>query len=292
MTLIKAINIPDGLDPVVTIVSNALFLGLGANDANPHGLAIHPDGRYLYVPNIWSGTVSVIDTMNNKVVNTVNLGAGTGPAALGFSVNGKWAFVSCAVPGYMAILDASKPRKPTIETTVSVGLSPIQVSANPTNEYFIVPTQTSILLGNVSSASAGIPDPVFDNAGYVNFILANTPLVLDLVDALLNALNNPVPSATNDALNDTAWVVEIDDNYNGNGTSWEVLDVVETGVGSHGISWSPSGAEAYITNSQDPTGSISVVREVFPGDWQEVKQLASGLFPNGITTRFGRNQNQ
>ena len=63
-------------------------------------------------------------------------------------------------------------------------------------------------------------------------------------------------------------------------------------VGSHGISWSPSGAEAYITNSQDPTGSISVVREVFPGDWQEVKQLASGLFPNGITTRFGRNQNQ
>ena len=286
---ITDINIPSGLDAVLTIVDGALGLGLDPNSSNPHGLAIHPGGRYFYVPNIWSGDVTVIDSTTNSVVTTLFLGAGTTPAALGFSTGGRWCFVSLAVPGFMAILDTSDPANPTIETTVPVGLSPIQVPANPTNRYFIAPTQTSSLLGNAPSP---LPDPVFDNPGYLDFIGENTGLVLDLVQALLTALNDPVPGPTNDDLPDAAFVVEIDDNYNHNGSSWEVLDIVEVGAGPHGVSFSPGGDFAYITNAQDPSGTVSVIAETAPGTFEVVHTIDVGLFPNGITTRFGRNQNQ
>lgn len=260
---ITDINIPDGLDPVLTIVDGALALGLDPDSSNPHGLAIHPGGRYVYVPNIWSGTVTVIDTTTDTIVNTLSLGAGTTPAALGFSTDGRWCFVSLAVPGYMAILDTGNPASPVIETTVAVGLSPIQVPANPTNRYFIAPTQTSSLLGNAPSP---VPDPVFNNAGYIDFIGENTPLVLDLVQALLSALSSPVPGPTNDALPDAAFVVEIDDNYDHDGTPWEVLDTVVGGVGPHGVSYAPGGNFAYITNAQEsPNGTVSILTEIAPG---------------------------
>ncbi len=287
---ITDINIPGGLDPVLNIVDDALQLGLDPNSNSPHGLAIHPGGRYLYVPNIWSGSVTVIDTVNDTIVNTLSLGAGTTPAALGFSTDGRWCFVSLAVPGYMAIIDTSNPSSPVIHTTIAVGLSPIQVPANPTNRYFIAPTQTSSLLGNVASP---VPDPVFNNAGYIDFIGQNTPLVLDLVQALLSALNSPIPGPTNDALPDAAFVIEIDDNYDNDGTPWEVIDTVIVGVGPHGVSYSPGGDFAFITNAQEsPHGTVSVLAEIAPGEFGVVHSVDVGLFPNGITTRFGRNQNQ
>jgi YVTN family beta-propeller protein len=54
---------------------------------SPHGIAITPDGASAYVTNQTSNNVSVINTANNTVVATVNVGLGpigaaSGPAAL------------------------------------------------------------------------------------------------------------------------------------------------------------------------------------------------------------------
>src|SRR3972149_6761163 len=130
----KTINMPTGLDDVVKIVKDELGKSWDDSDSNPHGLAVHPGGRYIYVPLVWSGAVAVIDISTNEVIKTLYLNAsdssqpghGTTPVALGFSTDGHWCFVSCAVPGYECILNTSDPANPQIETTVAVGLSPIQ----------------------------------------------------------------------------------------------------------------------------------------------------------------------
>lgn len=38
----------------------------------PHGVAFTPEGKYAYVGNQYSSTVSVIDTATNTVVDTVD----------------------------------------------------------------------------------------------------------------------------------------------------------------------------------------------------------------------------
>jgi YVTN family beta-propeller protein len=41
---------------------------------NPFGVAVHPDGSRVYVANVGSSTVSVIDTATNTVIATVVVG--------------------------------------------------------------------------------------------------------------------------------------------------------------------------------------------------------------------------
>ena len=293
---IKTINMPTGLDDVVKIIKDELDKSWDDSDSNPHGLAVHPGGRYIYVPLVWSGAVAVIDTTTNEVVKTLYLNAsdssqpghGTTPVALGFSTDGHWCFVSCAVPGYECILNTSDPANPQIETTVAVGLSPIQVPANPTNKYFIAPCQTSSLLDNKASS---VPNPVFNNEDWIDWINDNKDTALDLVEALLSALHDAMPMEPNDDKPDACFVVEIDDNYDNDGTSWEVINIVEAGVGPHGVSYTPGGEFAFVTLSNEIPGKVAVITETKAEEFKVIHTIKVGTFPNGISTRFGKNQN-
>jgi YVTN family beta-propeller protein len=41
---------------------------------NPHGVAVAPDAKHVYVASAGSSTVSVIDTVSNAVVATIAVG--------------------------------------------------------------------------------------------------------------------------------------------------------------------------------------------------------------------------
>lgn len=292
----KTINMPTGLDDVIKMVKDELGKSWDESDSNPHGLAVHPGGRYVYVPLVWSGAVAVIDTMTNEVIKTLYLNAsnlsqpghGTTPVALGFSTDGHWCFVSCAVPGYECILNTSDPANPQIETTVAVGLSPIQVPSNPTNKYFIAPCQTSSLLGNQAST---VPNPVFNNSEWIDWINTNKNTALDLVEALFSALHDAKPMEPNDDKPDACFVVEIDDNYDHDGISWEVISIVEAGVGPHGVSYTPGGEFAFVTLSNEIPGKVAVIAETESGEFKVIHTIKVGKFPNGISIRFGKSQN-
>jgi len=292
----KTINMPTGLDDVIKIVKDELGKSWDDSDSNPHGLAVHPGGRYVYVPLVWSGAVAVIDTTTNEVVKTLYLNAsdssqpghGTTPVALGFSTDGHWCFVSCAAPGYECILNTSDPANPQIETTVAVGLSPIQVPSNPNNKYFIAPCQTSSLLDNEASS---VPSPVFNNEDWIDWINDNKDTALDLVEALFGALHDSMPMEPNDDEPDACFVVEIDDNYDNDGTSWEVISIVEAGVGPHGVSYTPGGEFAFVTLSNEIPGKVAVIAKTESGEFKVIHTIKVGEFPNGISTRFGKNQN-
>ena len=42
----------------------------------PHALAVTPAGRYVYVTNGLSNSISQISTLNNKVIRTIKLPSG------------------------------------------------------------------------------------------------------------------------------------------------------------------------------------------------------------------------
>ncbi len=58
----------------------------------PNGVAITPDGKFAYVGNEYSSTVSVIDTATNAVVDTVN---GVAVAPSGIAITPQSSAFSC-----------------------------------------------------------------------------------------------------------------------------------------------------------------------------------------------------
>lgn len=82
-------NIVIPIDTATHTVGSSIPVG-----NSPHLPAITPDGTRLYVPNRTSNTISVIDTATNTVINTLVLGAGTGPFGVAIDPLNRVALVS------------------------------------------------------------------------------------------------------------------------------------------------------------------------------------------------------
>src|SRR4029453_15678497 len=72
----------------------------------PEGVAVSPDGRWVYVTAETSNTVSVIDTRANRVVASF---LGDGPPRGGaFSPEGSRAYVTNEISGTLSVIDARR----------------------------------------------------------------------------------------------------------------------------------------------------------------------------------------
>ncbi|MGB8932399.1 MAG: CFI-box-CTERM domain-containing protein, partial [Anaeromyxobacteraceae bacterium] len=85
-------------------------VGVGAG---PRGIAITPDGAQLWVANGGSSTVSVLSTVFDQVVTTIDLPAGTAPTAIAISPDGSRAYVTGA--GANAVQELGGPLTLTVE---------------------------------------------------------------------------------------------------------------------------------------------------------------------------------
>jgi YVTN family beta-propeller protein len=84
----------------------------------PFGPAISADGRFVYVPNCGefcisdepsqASSISVIDTTVNEVATTLQLPATSGPAAVAFTPDGAFAYVTYAAADTVAVVDTAK----------------------------------------------------------------------------------------------------------------------------------------------------------------------------------------
>jgi YVTN family beta-propeller protein/VCBS repeat-containing protein len=77
------------IDTTTNTPGTPITVGLGPAS----GLVVTPDGKTLYVANFNSGTVSVISTATNTVVDTIGLGPGTDPQAAAVSPDGSLVYV-------------------------------------------------------------------------------------------------------------------------------------------------------------------------------------------------------
>jgi YVTN family beta-propeller protein len=70
---------------------------------NPQNIAWAPDGRFAYVVNQGSNTVSVIDARTYQVTATIP--TGTGPTSIAVLPNGRQAYVSNLDSGTLTVLE-------------------------------------------------------------------------------------------------------------------------------------------------------------------------------------------
>lgn len=102
------------------------------NTTGPIGVALTPDGQYLYVANNMANTVSIIQTGNNTVVQTLNVGKGPWGVAVGS--DGDYVYVTNNLDGTVTVIDAEDQK--VDGSAIDVGDQPTGV-ASPRNGDFV-----------------------------------------------------------------------------------------------------------------------------------------------------------
>lgn len=102
----------------------------------PHGLRLAPDGTELYVANMRSGDVSVIDLTAQAEVARIRVGAA--PVQVGFTPDGRRVGVSLNGENAVALIDRASR---AVIGRVKVGRNPVQVQASTDGRLLYVANQ-------------------------------------------------------------------------------------------------------------------------------------------------------
>jgi YVTN family beta-propeller protein len=131
---------------------------------HPTGLALDAKRNRLYVANSNSDTVSVVDVLENKVVDTIAIEpfarevAGIAPEALALSKDGDRLYVACAGINAVAVL-ALKGGRMKVDGLIPTGWYPDAIALSPDEKYLGVST----LLGVGSGWKNAPIDPTGKN---------------------------------------------------------------------------------------------------------------------------------
>jgi len=110
----------------------------------PKGIAITPDGKYAYVANYRSSTVSVIRTSDNTVVDEISLpkmkdiyGAGVDsmPSQIAIAPNGKHIYVTNWSSGKVLLIQTSDHSRHRLADNIPVGLNLYPITITPDGAY-------------------------------------------------------------------------------------------------------------------------------------------------------------
>jgi len=143
-----------GENAVVAIdLNNRRILSLTSVGTKPHGLWPTPDGRFLFVPNQLSGTVSKIRTETMEVV--AESPVGRTPTMVAVSPDGQRAYVSLFGERGLAVLDAESVESGRMQVidVIPVGERPAQVAVTPDGRFILVPCEGPGALYVISSES-------------------------------------------------------------------------------------------------------------------------------------------
>jgi YVTN family beta-propeller protein len=108
-------------------IKNEIKVGSG-----PEYIEISPDGKFLYVANLWS-PISVVDVAQNKVIKEID--SGITPHGLSFTDDGSRLFIVNMKSNTLSVIDATTHE---VIKTISVGNSPEYVALTPDEGFAIV----------------------------------------------------------------------------------------------------------------------------------------------------------
>ena len=105
----------------------------------PFGVSVTPDGKYAYVSNFASNSVSVIRTEDNTntVIHTITKtdGIGNGPFGVSVTPDSKYAYVSNLGDNTVSVI---RTEDNSVVKTITVGNGPAGVSMTPNGKYVYV----------------------------------------------------------------------------------------------------------------------------------------------------------
>lgn len=127
------------LDPDTLKVQKKIGVG-----EHPNQLLLHPKDGRLFVANASSNSVSVIDTKQGTVVETIYTSlfpkapAGTTPCGLAVSPDGETLFVANADNNCVAVIDIGANRKSAVKGFIPTGWYPTSVAVTPDGKNLLV----------------------------------------------------------------------------------------------------------------------------------------------------------
>lgn len=163
-------------DSVIIIGSNAA-IPVGTK---PAGVSVNETNNKIYVANIGSNDVSVIDGTTNSVVSTITDPTAVAPVAIAVNAATNTIYVANSQSNNLTVIDGASG---SVTTTIAVGTSPVGVA---------VDTQTNfIYVANAGNSQTGDP-------GSITVIDGKTNAATTLTDS---KAMNPVAVAANSVTN-------------------------------------------------------------------------------------------
>jgi YVTN family beta-propeller protein len=115
------------------------------------GMAVTPNGQYVYSTNRFDGTVSVISASSNTVVTTITVGQN--PIGLAITPNGEYVYVTNYGGNTVSVISAASN---TVTATITGLNYPEDVAVSPNGEFIYVKysyDQNQVLFSVISTAT-------------------------------------------------------------------------------------------------------------------------------------------
>jgi YVTN family beta-propeller protein len=287
-------NSPSGKDAPFPCLRVLDTIGVGEM---PAGMAIAPDGRFVYVANHQSGTVSSLEVATGNVAEILRL---PGQAhGIAISPDGSDIYATDFTSGTVVVIDASSKQ---VKATANVGPAPIRVAIAPdgrrayvanfhADNLSVIDAATYTVTATVKVGAQPFGIAVTRDGGrvYVANAAAGT---VSAIDAMTKRVRATIPVGerpTNIALvpdgrkayvtnGESNTVSVIDTQAN------RVIDTFEVGNEPCGVQLSPDGSKLYVAYS-----SKAVVGVINTLDYRSIAVAHVGEDPQEIVlTRDGR----
>jgi YVTN family beta-propeller protein/autotransporter-associated beta strand protein len=117
----------------------------------PEGVAVSPDGRFVYVPNTGSNTVSVINAVTNTVVASVAVG--NFPIGVAFTPNGQFAYVANRYSNTVSVINTTTN---AVVASPAVGIQPLGVTVSPNGQFAYVSNYGGTTVSVIDTATNAV----------------------------------------------------------------------------------------------------------------------------------------
>lgn len=136
------------LDDSISVVTNSGVQTIEDVGNGPLGLALTPDGDYLYVANYNAGTVAVIDTQDFELIKTIAVGDGPWGVAVGS--DGDYVYVSNSLDDTVTVIGTSDN---LVQGTYTTGNQPMGVAAPKYGAFAYVVNYLGNSITRISAAT-------------------------------------------------------------------------------------------------------------------------------------------
>lgn len=235
------------------------------------GIAITPDGSHLYVASSGDNIVSVIQTSDNTVVDTVAVGLS--PTQLAVSTDGDYVFTTNLNDNTVSVIQTSFNAVVATVDLGNVGEAPYAIVANAANGDF--PASIFVTLSSSNKMCVLTADPPFRVA-----VLPGEVLCFDVGEEPLGIAGASIGDSV------LAFVANFNSNivsiFEVNGLKPQ-LGTITVGQGPFYIVATPGGGSIYVTNQSSNTMSVlkNTTNESL-GSYTVVQTLDTGNDPEGI----------